>query len=141
MSNVLRISEAASLALHGMVYLAAEPEGAVRVSDMAKLLGVSENSLKKVFPRLARAGLVKAVRGPHGGYMLSRPGHSISLRKVYEAIEGPLKAVSCLLGAPVCRGDKCVLGDMLERVNAEVREYLDYTVLTDLISVYQKAEK
>jgi len=141
MSNILKISEAASLALHGMVYLAAEPEGAVTVSDVAKLLGVSENSLQKVFQRLAHAGLAKAVRGPHGGYTLSRPGHSISLRKVYEAVEGPLTATTCLLGAPVCRGDNCILGDLLERVNTEVTEYLDYTVLTDLISVYQRAEK
>jgi Rrf2 family protein len=141
MSNVLKISEAASLAMHAMVYLASTPDRKVSAHQIAKTLGVSEDYLQKIFQRLARADLANAVRGPRGGFALSRPGDEITLREVYEAVEGPLSETKCLLGAPVCRGDRCILGGLLDTVNEEVRDYLDRTVLTDLISVYVGAKK
>jgi Rrf2 family protein len=141
MSNVLKISEAASIAMHGMVLLAAEPGRMVSAHEIAEMLGVSEDYLQKIFQRLTRAGLATAVRGPHGGYTLSRPGGIITLGEVYAAVDGALADTKCLLGEPVCKGDSCILGGLLETVNREVRDYLDRTVLTDLVSVYHGAKK
>ena len=81
-------------------------------------------------------GLVEATRGPKGGFRLAKPGSEISLLQVYEAIEGPLADTTCLLGEPICRGDKCILGGLLETVNRQVREYLASTTLADLTGVY-----
>jgi Rrf2 family protein len=141
MSNVLKISEAASLGMHAMVYLAASPDRNVNAYEIAETLGVSEDYLQKVFQRLAHAGLVRAVRGPHGGFSLSRAGGMITLREVYEAVEGRLDDTKCLLGEPACKGDCCILGGLLESVNHEVRDYLERTVLSDLVGVYAGVRK
>jgi Rrf2 family nitric oxide-sensitive transcriptional repressor len=63
MPTVLRMSDAASLALHGMVILAEAPERRVSARAIASELDASEAHLAKVLQRLARAGLVESVRG------------------------------------------------------------------------------
>jgi len=127
--------------MHAMVYLAAEPERIIGAHEIAERLGGSEDYLQKVFQRLVHAGLVNGVRGPHGGFSLSKAGSLITLGEVYAAIEGTLGDTKCLLRAPICKGDRCILGGLLETVNHEIREYFDKTVLTDLVSVYTGVKK
>ncbi len=136
MANLLKISEAASLALHTMVYLAADDGRLVTTHEIGEALRVSEAHLAKVLQRLARVGLVDSTRGPKGGFRLAKAGDSISLLEVYETIEGPLTDTVCLLGEPVCQGEKCILGGLLETVNRQAREYLAGTTLADLTDVY-----
>ncbi len=140
MGNLLKISEAASLALHTMVYLAANDGRLATTHEIADLLRVSESHLAKVLQRLAKVGLVDSTRGPKGGFCLARSGDDISLLEVYEAIEGPLADTVCLLGEPVCRGEECILGGLLGTVNRQAREYLAGTTLADLTDVYGRTQ-
>lgn len=140
MANMLKISEAASLALHTMALLATS-QGTTRATwEIAKTLRVSEAHLAKVLQRLGRAGLVKSQRGPGGGFSLGRDPESISLLEVYEATEGPLDPPGCLLGRPACNGS-CILGGLLDQVGAEIRTYFAQTRLSDLNSQFFQEEK
>ncbi len=132
MANMLKISEAASLALHTMAFLAKADDRCVSTHEIAGTLKVSENHLAKVRQRLAKAGLVDAVRGPSGGFKLAKPAHTISLLEIYEAIEGPFKPNDCLLGRQPCAGSRCVLGGMTQSINRQVKEYLSETTLDKL---------
>lgn len=132
MSQTLRISEGAALALHGMALLAKKPGESQSTRQVAAALGRSEAHLSKVFQRLARAGLVTATRGPRGGFSLTRPAGEISLLEVYETIDGPLKPESCLLGQPVCDWETCLLGDLVRSVNEQMRSYLAATTLAQV---------
>lgn len=136
MSNVLRISEAASLALHAMVYLAANPGRPISAREIASVLQVSEAHLSKVLQRLAKSGLVQSNRGPKGGFVLGRSPEKVALLEVYEALEGKLAPSNCLFGTPICGGKKCILGKLLRTVNREVGKYLSDTRLSELTSVY-----
>ncbi len=130
MQHLLRISEAASLAMHTMGVLAAEPGRLISTREMAQRLKVSEAHLAKVMQRLGRAGLVRSQRGPKGGFSLLRRPEDITLLEVYEATEGPLREQGCLLGKPMCNGH-CIMGGLLERVGDEVRDYFANTRLAD----------
>jgi len=146
MANLLKISEAASLALHTMVYLAANDGRLATTHEIGEVLRVSEAHLAKVLQRLAKVGLVDSTRGPRGGFCPARAAADMSLLEVYEAIEGPLTPTNCLLGTPICSGEKCILGGLLETVNRQVQEYLASTTLADLTDVYggtqdEKAER
>ncbi len=137
MATLLKISEAASLALHTMVYLAANDRRLVTTHQIGEALQVSEAHLSKVLQRLAKVGLVDSTRGPGGGFKLAKPGEQISLLEVYEAIEGPLAPTNCLLSTPICSGEKCILGGLLEDINKRVKEYFAETRLDELTNVYQ----
>jgi Rrf2 family protein len=140
MANMLKISEAASLALHTMALLASS-QGTKRATwEIAKTLRVSEAHLAKVLQRLGRAGLVKSQRGPGGGFSLGREPESITLLDVYEATEGPLDPPTCLLGRPACNGS-CILGGLLDQVGKEIRDYFAQTRLSDLNGQFLLEEK
>jgi Rrf2 family protein len=130
MPGVLRISEAASLGLHAMMVLARDSSRMYSAGDLSEVLKVSEAHLAKVLQRLARVGLVKSTRGPHGGFVLGRPADEISLLEVYEAIDGPLGPVECLLHAPVCKGGQCIFGDLIHSISRQIGEHLAKTKLS-----------
>ena len=132
MSNVLRISEAASLALHAMAYLAGREGETVAVREIAGTIQASEAHLSKVLQKLAREGLTKPVRGPTGGFRLARPPQEIALLQIYEAIEGKFECVACLLHDRVCSGTHCVFGELVGSINARVYSHLRKTRLSDL---------
>ena len=132
MSTMLRISEAASLAMHAMALLARDPERVRSTHAMAEELGASEAHLTKVLQRLTRAGLVKPVRGAAGGFLPNKPLNKVSMLEVYEAIEGPMPDTTCLLRKRVCDGHPCILGDLMTTVNREVKRTFTRTRLSDL---------
>jgi len=135
-SGPLRISEAASLALHSVVLLAANGKRVISTRDIAAALEVSEAHLSKVLQRLAKTGLVRSVRGPKGGFAVSKPGDEITLLEVYEAIEGPLPPSTCLFGVPICGGQKCIFGGALQSVHEQLRKYLSGTKVSELVDVF-----
>ena len=132
MSGILKISEAATLALHAGAYLASNSEGPAPTRRIASELNVSEAHLAKVLQRLSKEGLVRSTPGPKGGFNLAKPADEISLLEVYEAIEGPLGVGGCLLGEPVCKDGLCILGGLVTEVDQRVRDYLARTRLSQL---------
>ncbi len=132
MSNFIKISEAASLAFHTAAFLAQNPERLVSSREIARALDASENHLSKVLQRLARSGIVHSTRGPGGGFKLRTPWEKMKLLEIYEAIEGPLAPGRCLLGLPVCKGNRCALGTVLHKTDEAVKRCLTGTTLADL---------
>ena len=139
MSSILKISEAASLALHGVVLLASEPERSISTKEVASRLNVSEAHLSKVFQRLARVGLVESTRGPKGGFRLLRAAEEITLLDVYESIEGPFALGKCPF--EVCTGEKCMLGELLGSLEQRIKDYLTETKLNELTSCVKEQGK
>lgn len=136
MSEVVKVSEAASLGLHTMVLLADERGTPLSTREIANRLGVSESHLSKVLQRLVHAGLLQSVRGPGGGFTLAGRKGDATLLEVYEAIDGPMSGSRCLLGSPACAGDDCILGGALEDANKRIRDHLAGTRLSELTHVY-----
>lgn len=130
MSGLLKISDASVLALHAMIYIALKQDEVSTNAEIAEFLSASENHLSKVLQRLTKAGLVKSVRGPHGGFVLGREPEKVSLREIYELFEGTMDSGNCLLQTRVC-GNNCVFGDLLSRMNHMVIDYMSKTTLTD----------
>jgi len=128
----VRMSEAAALAIHTAVHLASNDGRPVSTREVAEEIHASEAHLSKVLQRLTKCGLVRSIRGPKGGFVLNKPGENLALIQVYEAIEGPLESSACLFDREVCSRKKCVMGDLLVKVNRELRAYLSGTRVADL---------
>ena len=135
MTHVLKISDAANLAFHAMVFLAASSGRLVSNHEIATALNVSENHLSKVLQRLAKDGLVKSIRGPKGGFALEKPADQITLLDIFQAIDGPLVSSNCLLGNPLCNGN-CILGELLKTMNKQVEDYFSATKISELTMSY-----
>lgn len=140
MASPIKISEAGSLALHGLVLLASRPHRRITTGQMARELDASEAHLSKVLQRLARAGLVRSTRGPGGGFALAADPAEINLLEAYEAIEGRLSIPKCLFDEPVCSGEGCILGGMMEEVGKQFRSRFESTTLAELSHVFAGAD-
>jgi Rrf2 family protein len=125
MANILKISTASVIGLHVTLFLAKSPGQSIATKAVAEGLKVSASHLSKVLQRLAKAGIVRATRGPGGGHILSRPLSEIRLRDILEAIEGPIKLSNCLRISPSCGDNGCMLGDLLESINSQVLQHFE----------------
>ena len=132
MAKLFKTSDAAALALHAMAYLAQTKGKLVRTSDIAKYYNVSEAHLAKVLNRLSKQGLVNTTRGPRGGLSLSGSANEITLKEVYEAIEGPFELSRCMFGLPICDGSGCVLGDFFKKLSSVVEEMMSDAKLSQV---------
>ena len=135
-SGPFRVSEAANLGLHALAVIAAASEPVTRTREIAARLKASTAHLAKVMLALEHAGLVAGTRGPSGGYRLTRPARQITLREIYEAVEGPMQARACLFGEPVCGTKGCALSGYFGRLNRDVMRTLERTRLTDLVKEF-----
>ncbi len=132
MPRLINISDAVSLGLHTMVLLATDTERRFSNPHIAETLDVSGHHLAKVMQRLVKAGLVDSVPGPRGGFLLAAPTQETALLRIYEAIDGTLVDEGCLLGRPACDGRNCVLGEVLQSLHEQLRDYLGKTTLAQL---------
>ena len=64
----------------------------LQVKEIARRQKIPEEYLGQIMVLLKRANLVHGTRGPGGGYHLTRPPESISMREVLTVLEGPLMA-------------------------------------------------
>ena len=90
------IAQKTRYALRSLLFLAEEQSGApVQLSRIAETQRVPPKYLELIMLELKKAGLVKSVRGPKGGYKLSRSAEHISFGEIVRSMEGPIALVSC----------------------------------------------
>jgi Rrf2 family protein len=134
----MRISTRGRYALRAMVDLAQHGDrGPVSRQDIAERQEISADYLAQLFMPLQSAGLVEGVKGPGGGYRLTRAPSLIRPGDVVRAVEGPVAVVHCTLPCPhkdrACRRmDRCVTHLLWKRVSEAVTEVLDSVTLREL---------
>jgi Rrf2 family protein len=100
--SLMQIPRKIEYALRAMIHLADNPESVARGTEIARDEHIPKYYLEKVVRDLMRGGLVRARRGPGGGYQLARPPETISFRDVIEAVEGPITLNLCVEGGSQC---------------------------------------
>ena len=88
--------------------LAALPEDGTfsLAKNLSSQLGLPGPYLAKILQGLVQADILESVRGPKGGFRLTRPSHRITVGEVVVALEGPESLDGCIMGFPTC-GDEC----------------------------------
>ena len=81
--------------VHCLLWLAGSGETPLSSRDLADLQGISHSFLAKIFPRLEKAGIVRASEGVRGGYLLARAPETISVLEIVDAIEGRKPLFDC----------------------------------------------
>ena len=86
-----------------VIYLSRNPQSIVPVNEIAKSMHIPKTFLAKILQRLAKAGIVKSVRGVGGGFSLLKKPADISMLDVIKAIQGECAINICAVNAKVCR--------------------------------------
>jgi Rrf2 family protein len=108
-------------------------QGPISLREIAAVQGLSEKYLEALLSGLRAAGLVQSLRGPQGGYQLSRQPEAITLRAIFEALEGSEPLVSCTLESDSCpRRTTCAAQEVWTRLYEATMGVLESTNLADL---------
>jgi Rrf2 family protein len=115
--------------------LAALPEdGSYSLAkDLAAQLALPGPYLAKILQGLVQANILESVRGPRGGFRLTRAAHRVTVGEVVTAMEGPSALDGCIMGFPTCSGDHpCPLHDAWSLVKAQVASSMTEATIRDL---------
>lgn len=123
MAKVFTLTEAASIALHGMILIAQEKEG-LNVLKIAERTDTSKHHVAKVMQRLVKAGYLTSQRGPSGGFVLKKDPKEINFLEIYEVIEGPIEVGECPMVKNICPFDKCIMNNVTNKMTLDFKDYL-----------------
>jgi Rrf2 family iron-sulfur cluster assembly transcriptional regulator len=133
----VKLSTKGRYAVMAMVDLARHAQAKpVSLSDIATRQEISLSYLEQLFARLRRAGLVKSVRGPGGGYRLARDPADIRVADVMEAVEETVDAMHTGAGASgAVSGTRAqsLTNRLWEGLSAHVYVFLHQTTLAEVI--------
>ncbi len=114
--------------------------GPVSLRDAARRQQLSDKYLEQIVTPLARAGLVRSVRGAGGGYLLTRLPEEYTVGEILRPLEGDLAPVECATDQDFCpRSGDCVTVELWQDIHRAVSAVVDGTTLADLIA--RSAEK
>jgi Rrf2 family protein len=116
------------LALH-------ESRAPVLRQDIAERQALSADYIAQIFRDLTRAGFVRSVMGPGGGYHLAKDASTISVGEILRAVEGPISAVYCVdpHNQQKCpRMEACATHLVWVRLSRVIDQFLDSITLAEL---------
>ncbi len=118
-----------------MAELACSPERPLKAEDIAGRQDIPVRFLFVVLSDLRQARLVRGVRGPDGGYSLTRPPAEITLADAIRAMDGPLVSVRDLkLTGLEYQGAAAPMPDVWRAVRTSLRQVLESTTLAHLVA-------
>ena len=133
----MKISTKGRYALRLMLDLASNDSGTpIRLKDVAKRQGISEKYLEQIISILNKAGFVRSVRGPQGGYSLSRTPADYTVGMILRLTEGSLCPVDCAAeeNGSCDREDNCVTRMLWKKLDDDISSVVDHVSLEELLS-------
>ncbi len=132
----MKISTKGRYALRMMVDIAEhQKDGYVTLKDVALRQGISKKYLEQIALHISQAGMLRAVRGYQGGYMLARPASDYSVHSILQVVEGSMAPVTCLQQQEnTCeRRDTCRTLPLWQGLEKVIRDYLSAITLEDVV--------
>ncbi len=132
----MRISTKGRYALRLMLDLAINSSGEpIRLKDVARRQEISEKYLEQIISILNKAGYVRSIRGPQGGYVLQRQPSEYTVGMILRLTEGSLAPVECAeCDAPACsRQEDCVTRILWKKLSEAINGVVDTVTLEDLM--------
>ncbi|MHB8138145.1 MAG: RrF2 family transcriptional regulator [Smithellaceae bacterium] len=109
-------------------------EGPVLLREISRREEISEKYLWHLINPLKSAGLINSTRGAHGGYELAKAPSDITVKDIFEVVEGPICLVDCIEKPAGCnRSDFCITRDLWEDASRALAETLAKTTLATLV--------
>lgn len=132
----MKISTRTRYGLRAMIELALHyGEGPASVREIADSQALPPKYLEQLLGALRSGGLVTALRGASGGYVLVRSPAQITLADVFTVLEGSLAPVECVDLPDLCPHEEdCVTRIIWVRLNEAIHQVLDEMTLADLAS-------
>lgn len=113
--------------------------GPLQIKLIAERQKISNKYLEQLVGIIKTAGLVRSLRGPHGGYVLAKPPQDIKLSEIVKVLEGPVFTVECVENEQACdMYADCITRRLWIEVNDAILNVLENKTLADLVEMAEK---
>jgi Rrf2 family iron-sulfur cluster assembly transcriptional regulator len=130
----MRLSTKGRYSVTAMLDLAIHDRaGPVTLADISQCQGISLSYLEQLFARLRKSGLVKGVRGPGGGYRLSRPATEISIGDIVRAVDESIDVTRCEGRGDCLNGEACLTHELWTELSHRLYQFLDGITLSQFV--------
>lgn len=132
----MKISTKGRYALRLMLDLALNDAGKpIRIREIAKRQEISDKYLEQIISVLNKAQYVRSIRGPQGGYLLTRKPEEYTVGMILRLTEGSMAPVDCIAGGnDFCsHSEECATSIVWHRLNDAVSDVIDNITLADLV--------
>lgn len=133
----MRISSKGRYALAAAVHMAERysPDVYIPLLSVADSLGLSKIYLEQIFSQLKRAGIVSAVKGSQGGYVLARSPDEITALDVLLATEPALFEVTDVTAGEKMREVASAISEcVMKPLDEAIKHSLSQTTLADIVA-------
>jgi Rrf2 family iron-sulfur cluster assembly transcriptional regulator len=114
------------LALHGSA-------GPVSLAEISGRQSISLSYLEQLFAKLRRNELVRSVRGPGGGYLLSRGQGDIFVAQIIDAVNEAVDATGCRGQGDCQQGEVCLTHHLWDDLSSQIHGFLSGISLANLV--------
>ncbi|RMD84450.1 MAG: Rrf2 family transcriptional regulator [Candidatus Dadabacteria bacterium] len=136
----MKITRWAEYGIHCAAFIAAET-GAGRYTVSATEISNSQNIpldyTRQILQRLKQGGLIQTVRGPAGGYRLTKAPYSITLGEIIRAAEGEVFEIVCEsnpIGKERCDDSiACGIRPIWYKLHEHINSFLNSYTLKDVL--------
>ncbi len=137
---MLKLAKLTDYATVLMTVLAAEPSAWASAQELAERSHLSLATTSKLLKQLARARLIEAARGVHGGYRLLRAPNQITVADVVDAIEGPIAVTECSSHTGGCSIEgSCGTRANWRLINTAIRGALEAVTLAQMTAPLRRS--
>lgn len=105
----------------------------VSLADISGRQDISLSYLEQLFAKLRRNSLVSSVRGPGGGYRLSRSGNEIYVAQIIDAVNEAVDATGCGGAADCQQGEVCLTHHLWCDLSNQIHGFLSGISLANLV--------
>jgi len=108
----------------------------ISLTEISLRQGISLSYLEQLFLRLKKNNLVFSLRGPHGGYILSKKPEEIKLLSIINAVDEKIKTVKCNKDSKKgCNGKsvKCITHNLWDDLEIHINSFFEKNTLKDII--------
>ncbi|MCX7792901.1 MAG: Rrf2 family transcriptional regulator [Thermodesulfovibrionales bacterium] len=139
---MLRLSTKGQYGVRAMYEIARAYPEPVTIKEISEKQELSIPYLEQILNRLKHSGLLISIKGPGGGYILSRKPEEINIIDILKELEGPLALTSCLNPEEGClRVEGCVTHLLWKRLGEQIEGFLRTISLKDLVGLGRELEE
>lgn len=130
----MRLTTKGRYAVTAMLDLALNAQqGPVSLSDISERQSISVSYLEQLFAKLRKGGLVASMRGPGGGYQLSRSGHEIFVAEIIDAVDERMDVTRCGGHGDCQQGVTCLTHELWSDLSDQLHAFLESINLQELV--------
>ena len=106
----------------------------ISLAEISSRQNISLSYLEQLFSRLKKRGLVESIKGPGGGYRLSKDANNIVISEVIQAVDDNLETTSCNGKANCHNNSQCISHNLWQDLGIEIKNFLSDVTLQQAIA-------